>query len=220
MLLIASTPGITRLEVGCLSLCRISAKYFITLTTLVKLPLSVVYSIILPVPSTGEYSGESDQSNSGDEEYDEQFREDEADAIYQDWLVTVDREDIKMMSLMLHDNYVNRFGLTKTAASAEVGLLLGFNEKTIRLWRKDFIQNKGEFSEYQRGKYARYIILDDEEYKDMALQWVRSNSYSKETPTMTAKLFCEWVNNHLFPVVVPYHLQVSEQITTRTATRW
>ena len=54
----------------------------------------------------------------------------------------------------------------------------------------------------------------------MALQWVQPNSYSKGTPNMTAKLFCEWVNNHLLPVVVPYHPQVPEQISTRTATRW
>ena len=34
-------------------------------------------SIVLPGPSTGESSGESDHSDSGDEEYDDQFMEDE-----------------------------------------------------------------------------------------------------------------------------------------------
>ena len=47
--------------------------------------------------------------------------------------MTVDREDLKMMAMMLHDNYVERFGLTMTAAAGEVGQLLGVNEKTIRL---------------------------------------------------------------------------------------
>lgn len=93
---------------------------------------------------------------------------------------------------MLHDNYVARFGLTKTA---EVGLLLGYNEKTIRLWRKNFIINKGEFSEYRQGKYTH---LDNEEYRDKALEWVRSNACLKGTLNMTVKRFCDWVNEHLY----------------------
>ena len=39
---------------------------------------------------------------------------------------------MKMMALMLHDNYTSRFGLTSTAAAAEFAQLLAFNEKTIR----------------------------------------------------------------------------------------
>ena len=147
------------------------------------------------------------------------INDDDADGVYQDWLATVDRED-KMMALMLHDNYVTRFGLTKTAAAAEVGLLLGYNEKTVRLWRKDFIVNKGEFSESQHGKYASYIVLDDEEYRDKALAWARANTYSKGTPSMTAKQFCKWINDHLLPDVILYHPQVPQKISIHTATRW
>ena len=44
------------------------------------------------------------------------------------------------MALMLHDNYTARFGLICSAAAAEVALLLGFNEKTIRIWRRDFLR--------------------------------------------------------------------------------
>ena len=79
---------------------------------------------------------------------------------------------MKMMALMLHDNYTSRFGLTSTAAAAEVAQLLALNEKTIRLWRKDFYKNKGDFSEYRRGSYTRYVILEDEEYRTVALEWV------------------------------------------------
>ena len=35
----------------------------------------------------------------GDEDYNDQFSDDDADGVYQDWLATVDRE---MMALMLH----------------------------------------------------------------------------------------------------------------------
>ena len=72
-------------------------------------------------------------------------------------------------------------------SAAEVTLVLGYNEKTIRLWWKDFIINKGEFSEYRRGKYTRSVVLDNEAYRDKALEWVRSNAYSKGTPNTTAK---------------------------------
>jgi hypothetical protein len=104
----------------------------------------------------------------------------------------MDREDVKMMAMMLHDNYTSRFGLTNTSAAAEVAQLLCFSEKTIRLWKKDFLANKGEFSEYQRGSYARYPILMDEKYRDTALEWVRANSFVKGSPNLTASRFRAW----------------------------
>ena len=76
------------------------------------------------------------------------------------------------MAMMLYDNYTSHFGLTNTSAAAEVTLLLSLNDKTIILWRKYFLANKGEFPEYKRVPYARYTILMDEEYHDIALEWV------------------------------------------------
>ena len=52
-------------------------------------------------------------------------------------------------------NYIKRFGLTKTGAAKEVGLLLGLSDRTVRLWRKDFLTNDGNFSEDGWGKYDR-----------------------------------------------------------------
>ena len=106
-----------------------------------------------------------------------------------------------MMAIMLHDNYTACFGLTCSAAAAEVALLLGFNEKTIRIWRRDIFLNKGEFSEYLRGSYARYAVLWDEEYSDPALEWFRANSISKGSPNLTAAHFKTWVNGILLPIV-------------------
>ena len=94
---------------------------------------------------------------------------------------------------MLYDNYATRFGLHKTAAAVEVGLTLGVSDKTIRVWHRGFISNGGQFSEYQRGKYERYIVIDDEEYKEMALTWIRLNSSVKGRPNMTAADFRTWV---------------------------
>ena len=38
---------------------------------------------------------------------------------------------MKMMALMLHDNYIEKSGLTKTVAVGIPGLVLGFNENTM-----------------------------------------------------------------------------------------
>ena len=92
------------------------------------------------------------------------------------------------MALMLHDNYTARFGLICSAAAAEVALLLGFNEKTIRIWRRYFFVNKGEFSEYRRGSYVRYAVLQDQEYRDLALEWVRANSISNGSPNLIRRV--------------------------------
>lgn len=75
----------------------------------------------------------------------------DANAIYQDWLVKLDKEDKKMMEMMIYNNYTSRFGLTNTSVSSKVTQLVGLNEKTIRLWRKDFLANKGAFSDYRMG---------------------------------------------------------------------
>ena len=93
-----------------------------------------------------------------------------------------------MMALMLHHNYTARFGLICSAAAAEVARLLGFNEKTIRIWRRDFFVNKGEFSEYRRGSYVRYAVLQDQEYRDLALEWVRANSISNGSPNLIRRV--------------------------------
>lgn len=67
------------------------------------------------------------------------------------------------MSIMLRHNFTNHFGLTKTGAAKETALLLGVNEKTIRIWNKSFFTNVGTFSELKQGVHVRPYILDDEE---------------------------------------------------------
>ena len=68
----------------------------------------------------------------------------------------------------------------------------------IRFWRKVYLANHRSFAE-KRGKHQRYFALEDEEYKDMALSWVRSHSYNKGEPNMTTGGFCNWVNTTLLP---------------------
>lgn len=183
-------------------------------------PSGLNESLLLPAPDDEDHSLSESDNESGDDGDSADFTREDSDAVYRDWLLKIDREDKMMMAMMMHDNYTSRFGLTNTSAAAEVSLLLGLNEKTIRLWRKDFITNRGAFSEYQRGSYARYVVVKDEEYRDKALEWCRANSFVKGRPNMTASRFRVWVNEDLLPIVIQYHPQVRQQISVSTAARW
>ena len=145
---------------------------------------------------------------------------DEIQGVYDDWLFSLGRDDKKMMAMMMYDSFVSRFGLRKTAAAVEVGQVMGISDKSIRVWRQDFLKNGGSFSEYQRGRYERYVVIEDEEFKEMALTWIRSNSSVKGRPNMTAANFRSWVVSVLLPQVKLHHPQVPSSISDRTAVRW
>ena len=172
-------------------------------------------SLELPWPSDG-----SDEDSDFEPELDDDDAwapNDRVYGAYEDWLFHLERDDKNMMAMLLYDNYVDKFKLLKTAAAAEVSSLLGMSERTVRKWRKDFISNGGEFSEYRRGKYQRYVILEDEEYKEMA---VRANNNVKGRPNMTAVSFRSWVVSVLLPQVRLHHPQVPTDVSTRTMARW
>ena len=60
--------------------------------------------------------------------------------------IDLGRDDLKMMALITMTAKLGLVSLTLVALPR--ALLL---EKTVRLWRKDFFVNKGEFSKYQQG---------------------------------------------------------------------
>lgn len=73
---------------------------------------------------------------------------------YTQWINSLDRNDVQILAMMLYDIYRETFGLQKTAAAEQVGLRLGLCDKTIRIWRKTFLNN-GRFNPDGRGKYPR-----------------------------------------------------------------
>lgn len=75
---------------------------------------------------------------------------------YKKWVSNLERENQQMLAMMMYDNYRERFGLQKTSAADEVGLCLGICGKTIRIWRKQFLNNSGQFLPDKTGKYPRY----------------------------------------------------------------
>ena len=132
--------------------------------------------------------------HSSDEDDDWCITTDDSKAIWKAWLQELSKENIKMLSIMLWETFVERFGLTKTSAAKESALCLGVNEKTIRIWRKDFLTQLGDFSESKQGRHSHPFILDDENLRHTAAAWVRNNSSCKGQPNMTADKFCDWVN--------------------------
>lgn len=105
-----------------------------------------------------------DDGESTDDDYMCEFGQDDADAVYQDWLQTLGRDDLKMMALMLHDNYKARFGLTNSGVAAEVALLLGCNEKTVRLWRTSLSTKESFWS-------TNGDLMDDTLWTIVSLPW-------------------------------------------------
>ena len=94
----------------------------------------------LPGPSSStirEFNSDEDE-DSDDADY-TGFSKEDAKLCYEDWLFTLRREDTQMMAMMIYDNYIERFGLLKTAAANEVGLLIGTNEKLSADGRQNFI---------------------------------------------------------------------------------
>ena len=169
------------------------------------------------IVSDGPSSSSDSDSDSDDDDY--SLTTEDVEGVWNDWLKQQPKESIKIMSIMLHHNFINRFWLTKTGAAKETALLLGVNEKTIRIWNKSFLRNSGTFLEPKQGKNVYPYILDDEELKHKAATWVRSNLSIKGQPNMTASKFCDWVNTELLPSAsMPPGCPL--QIAQRTATRW
>ena len=178
-------------------------------------------SLQLPGPSSGtirEFNSDEDEDFDAAEYTG--FSKEDAKLCYEDWLFTLQREDTQMMAMMIYDNYIERFDLLKTAAAKEVDLLLGINGKTIRKWKAEFRLKGGVFSETSQGKYSRYVVVGDEEYKDIALKWIRENATVKGKPNLTAAGFCEWLNTELLPLVGNHHPEAPKKVSTTTVTRW
>ena len=172
-------------------------------------------------PSSGtihEFNSNEDE-DSDDADY-TGFSKADAKLCYEDWLFTLQREDTQMMAMMIYNNYIERFGLLKAAVAKEVGLLLDVNEKTIRKWKAEFHLKGGVFSETSQGKHAQYVVVDDDEYKDTALKWIRENATVKGKPNLTAAGFCEWLNTELLPLVGNHHPEAPKKVSTTTTTRW
>ena len=69
-------------------------------------PSNMDDSLELPGPSAIPVQGESDNNilESDGEDYRGEFTYDDARACYEDWLITLEKEQVQMMAMMLYDN--------------------------------------------------------------------------------------------------------------------
>ena len=91
--------------------------------------LSMNESFMLPAPTecSDVLSGESSEH---DEDYEGEVSDEEILSVYEDWINELEREDLKMLAMLMYDNYRKRFGLLNTSTAKEVALCLGMGEKT------------------------------------------------------------------------------------------
>ena len=66
-----------------------------------------------------------------------------------------------------------RFGFMDVSAAMESVIVVGFNEKTIRIWRNEYYQYHGDFTASGSGKHSCPYVLDDENCRKK-LSWLLS----------------------------------------------
>ena len=101
-------------------------------------------------------------SDDSDSDCETNFDQAAAKETYKEWISRQPKHDVKMIALILMDTFSERFGMTDVGAASEAGMVVGFNEKSLRTWRNDFYKNGGEFSESHKGKHSRPYVLDDD----------------------------------------------------------
>jgi len=166
-----------------------------------------------------ESENERGASGSSSDEDVSDFDSEKAQGIFDDWVVSLPLQSRKMLAVMLMETLQKRTNIKSTAAALEAAWITGFNEKTIRGYRKEFFENHGTFRDESRGKYKRICLFNEETLRLQAAMWIRENAVRKGAPNLVAREFCQWVNNELLPSSdLPPNLP--RTITVRTATRW
>ena len=118
----------------------------------------------------------------------------------QEWLENLPRYDLRHFVLLLYTTLPGKFGLQKTDTATAVADILQKNERTVRRWIGEFVQNDGEFSDTLQGHYVREnTLMFNEELCEKARVYVRANAAPRGRPNLTSSVFCQWVNNDLLP---------------------
>ena len=146
--------------------------------------------------------------------FESDFGDDEAQNIFDDWVVSLPALQRKTLAVLLMQSFRIRQKMSVMDAAQEAASVTGFNEKTVRLYRKEIFEQKGNFKEGRQGKYKRHCLLNE----SLMLQCGSEKCIQGEA-NMTAKSFCQWVNDQLLPSRdLPPNLP--RAISVCTATRW
>ena len=115
----------------------------------------------------------------------------------EEWLETVDKEDLKSIAMFLCFQLVKQFEFTETKAAEYTAAMLNKGERTVRRWRSALVENDGVLPESEQGRYQRSGVLWQNDKK--ATEYVRANAAVKGHPNLTSADFCRWVNESLLP---------------------
>ena len=85
--------------------------------------------------------------------------------MFDDWMVSLRLDDRKLLSVALLQAFNTRQGMLVMDAAKESASFTGFNEKTVRRYRKQFFDGKGRFENTKQGKYERHCLLNEEELR-------------------------------------------------------
>jgi len=73
----------------------------------------------------------------------------------QEWVESLNRDDVMALSMFLHSLLVFRLHLSLTDSAVMIGDLLGYSDRTVREWRSAFVNNNGSFPDSDQGTYQR-----------------------------------------------------------------
>ncbi|XP_062520189.1 uncharacterized protein LOC134195206 [Corticium candelabrum] len=125
------------------------------------------------------------------------FTEEDSWQRISEWMRELEADDLKMVSLLLFQFHRRETSANVKQSAEAVARVVSRDEKTIRRWRMDFVENAGEFSEDGRGRHSRISVTYDEECKRKAMKWAREHSCVRGQPNMTLSDFCHYVNSNL-----------------------
>ena len=83
-----------------------------------------------------ESENERGASGSSSDEYVSDFDSEKVQGIFDDWVASLPLQSCKMLAVMLMETLQKRTNIKSTAAALEAAWITGFNEKTIRGYRK------------------------------------------------------------------------------------
>lgn len=164
----------------------------------------------LVLPAIHASSDESSDNDSGDET---EFSYADSVQQFDQWIGVQRRETRQMLAVRLADLLIHEHNYLKTKAGEEAANVVQVNEKTVRRWHSDFYSHNGHLTEDGRGRYERLSVLNDENCRKSATEWVRFNASKKGEPVMTAPDFLMWVNSTLLQ-------GYPRQISVATGKRW
>ena len=108
-----------------------------------------------------------------------------AQELFDDWVNSLPAVDRKYLFVGPKCSFQKRQGMGIMDAANEAASFAGFNEKTDRLYKKEFYENNGKFKETKQGKYKRVSLLNDENLRLEAAMFIRENSYKKGSANLT-----------------------------------